>query len=140
MNAHRVAAYVSTAVVAVAVAVGLYVAGSPAEQRLQRLDGRRVADLQRLERAIDLHYTRTGELPAALDRLVDGRLLSSLPRDPETDEPYELNVTDDARFELCAEFRRASTLEPGDSFWSHGAGRQCFEFDYSDRRPPPAAR
>lgn len=140
MSAHRLAACVSAAVVAVGIAIGLYFSGSPAEQRLQRLDDRRVEDLRRLQRAIDFHYTQTGALPTELDQLVDGRALSSLPRDPESGTPYELSVTGEAQFELCAEFSRNSTLEPAGSFWSHGPGRKCFEFDYSSRQPLPTAR
>lgn len=139
MSPQRIAACASIAVVAVAIAVGLYLSGSPGEQRLRRLDERRVTDLQRLSSALQVYHRQTGQLPADLERLVDGRRLSSLPRDPVTDEPYELRITGDERFELCAEFSRASIIEP-DGFWSHGPGRKCFEFDYSDRlapAPPP---
>jgi len=142
MTPHRIAAYVSAAVVAAAIAAGLYLSGSPGEQRLRRLDERRVADLQRLSSVIDLYHTQTGQLPAELERLIDGRRLSSVPRDPATDEPYEFRITGDKRFELCAEFSRGSpaAVTPADNFWRHDAGRRCFEFDYSDRQPLPNLR
>ena len=136
MNPHRIAAYASIAVVAIAIAIGLYLSGSPGEQRLRRLDERRVADLQQLASAIQVYHRQTGQLPPDLERLVDGRRLSSLPRDPVTDAPYELRITADERFELCAEFSRASVAERADDFWSHGPGRKCVAFDYSDRVPP----
>lgn len=135
MSPHRIAAYASIAVVGVAIVVGLYFSGSPTEQRLLRLDERRVADLMRLSGGLSRYFAETGELPAALDELVDGRRLSSLPRDPVSDSSYVYTVTGDEQFELCAEFSRESEYEPNENFWGHGAGRACFPFDYSDRRP-----
>jgi len=141
MTAHRIAADGSAPVLVAAIAAGLYLSGTPGEQRLRRLDERRVADLQRLSSIIDLYHMQTGQLPAELERLIDGRRLSSVPRDPATAEPYEFRITGDERFELCAEFSRASTaLTPADSFWRHDEGRQCFEFDYSDRESLPNLR
>lgn len=132
MKLQRLAAFGSIALVGIAIVAGLYVAGSPAEQRLLRLDDRRVTDLQRLSRAATRYYSQTDRLPASLDGLADGRRLSSVPRDPESGEPYEYNVHGDGRFELCAEFSRESRQAAERDFWRHGRGRDCFEFDLAD--------
>jgi hypothetical protein len=134
MSSHRAAAYASIAVVGAAIVVGLYVSGSPSDQRLLRLDERRVADLMRLSSALSRYFSETGELPADLGELVDGRRLSSLPRDPVSDSSYVYMITGDEQFELCAEFSRESEYDPNENFWGHAAGRACFPFDYSDRQ------
>lgn len=137
MSPHRAAAITSAAVVSAAVIAGLYFSGSPSEQRLFRLDERRVADLQRLSGALNAYFMDTGELPADLERLLDGYRLSRLPRDPATDTTYAYAPLGERRFELCAEFSRESAHHSDESFWSHGAGRKCFEFDYTERRGVP---
>lgn len=134
MSVNRVAAWASIAVVAVAVAAGLWLAGSPAKQRLLRLDDRRTADLSRLSRLLNLRWQAQGSLSANLDALVDGQTLSRLPLDPETGEPYEYRTTGPRSFELCAVFRLPSREEAARDFWSHDAGRRCYSFDVPPRR------
>ncbi len=140
MTLHRAVVYATIAVVAAAIATGLYISGPPSEQRLERLDERRVADLRQLSAALRRYYAETAALPADLAELADGLRLSSLPLDPATAERYGYAVAGDAEFELCAEFSRNAESVLGDDFWSHGAGRHCFEFDYSDLLVPPAPR
>lgn len=51
-------------------------------------------------------------------------------RDPGTMEVYEYRPLDDRRFELCAAFERETGQSPAAfaaGFWSHGAGRRCFQ-------------
>lgn len=134
MSMNRIAAWASLVAVGAAVAAGLWLAGSPAEQRLLRLDDQRVADLGRLVRLLNLRWQATESLPAALDGLVDGQRLSRIPLDPETDAPYEYRTTGPGSYELCAVFSTPSRAEAAGSFWSHGAGRQCFAFDVPARR------
>ncbi len=141
MTPHRIAAYAAVAAVAAAIAAGLYLSGSPTEQRLLRLDERRVSDLRTLANALSRHVTETGRLPDTLDALVDGRRLTRLPSDPASEEPYAYVVTGSHAFELCADFDRESAPRMQGDFWSHSAGRACFSFDYSGlRRPNPTAR
>jgi hypothetical protein len=132
VNIQRIAVVVSIAVVAAAVAAGLWSIGSPGEQRLRRLDERRVADLSRLSQAAYWHRNQRRMLPATAAELVDGRRLSRLPQDPATHEQYEYRATAERQFELCAIFDRAS--RPGDAqdFWYHEAGRHCYTFDVPD--------
>jgi uncharacterized membrane protein len=53
-------------------------------------------------------------------------------RDPTTNAPYELRAIDSRRYQLCAAFDRSSdttALSRTHVFWSHRAGRQCFELE-----------
>jgi hypothetical protein len=129
MSPSRLAAIVGTVAVAAAVVAGLAVIGSPAEQRLLRLDERRVLDLRRLAQVVSSHWNARQALPSSAPELVDGRLLTRLPRDPSSDEPYEYRVSGQRQFELCAVFDRPSRAEDAADFWYHDAGRRCFEFD-----------
>jgi hypothetical protein len=137
MNGHRLAVAGSIAAVVAAVAAGLWVIGSPGEQRLRRLDERRASDLVQLSQAVIWHHNERRALPASAAELVDGRRLSRLPLDPATDEPYEYRVTGERKFELCAAFARASRAEDANDFWYHEAGRRCYEFDVPETAVRP---
>ena len=131
---------------------GFFIAGSPQNQRLVRLDERRVSDLQTIQWQI-IHYWQSKEsLPANLNDLADPISGFVVPRDPETGGSYEYNRSDGLSFELCAVFSTASingsspgmplarpvpALAPdmagypkgGDSYnvWRHDTGRVCFD-------------
>lgn len=134
MSGQKLGAGLATAVVVAAIVAGLVISGSPQRQRLLRLDEQRVSDLQSLSASLSTHYASTRELPAELAGLVDGRIRSSLPRDPETDQAYAYALLERRVFELCAEFALPSDDPQPDEFWSHEAGRQCFRFDLSSMR------
>ena len=134
MNVQRVAAVGSIAAVTLAVVAGLFVAGSPAEQRLLRLDDRRVTDLRQLSSAAQFRWDQNETLPDDAAELVDGRYLSRLPMDP-AGQSYEYRVTGPRAFEVCAVFDRPSRPELAGDFWSHEAGHQCFAFDVTETRP-----
>jgi hypothetical protein len=133
MTSGRPTASLATAVVVAAIGAGLVVSGSPERQREIRADRQRVADLSRLSSALSLHYRETRELPQSLEPLVNGRILTSLPRDPVSDLPYPYQRSGAARYRLCAQFAREST-EPAGDFWQHAAGERCFAFDLTDIR------
>lgn len=128
MSIERIAAWGGSAVVALAVAAGLIVLGTPGSERERRLDARRIADLERLALTLRTAYAREGALPATLEPLVDGLVLDRLPRDPRTDAPYPYRVEGEGRFTLCATFDGPSEAPQG-GFWTHGAGSRCFSFD-----------
>jgi hypothetical protein len=100
--------------------------GTPRDLRKERLDERRVADLNQLSRMVDFFQSRRGALPSSLDELSREPGVASLPRDPENDQPYEYRVKGPKAYEVCAVFDRASEGD-GHSFWWHGSGRHCFE-------------
>lgn len=105
----------ATFTIVAAVAAGLDVAGTPSDQRQLEADAHRVRDLQNMERNIRAHPQ-------------DRQLL----RDPETGQPYQFRAKAGTAYELCATFNRPSPNEPGReklNFWTHGAGRTCFQLD-----------
>lgn len=134
MSVQRVAVAGSIAVVIAAVVAGLTLIGSPAEQRLLRLDEQRVGELRQLASAAERRWDDEERLPDAADELVDPRYLTRLPTDPSTSQPYEYRVTAPRQFEVCATFDRASRPDLAGDFWFHEAGHRCFKFDMTERR------
>jgi hypothetical protein len=113
---------------------GVVAMGLPGDLRKERLDERRVADLNQLTRMVDFFRTRRNTLPSSLDELSREPGVAALPRDPENGQPYEFRVKGPNAYELCAVFDRASEGD-GHSFWWHGPGRHCFE-----KKPAEATR
>lgn len=123
-------------VTAVAIA-GLIVAGSPSQERARRADDQRIQDLQQISYAVDTFWTQNARLPETLEELRNARdvYISSI-QDPESGMPYEFRQLTSDQYELCATFGTASEdttsgkpLEPGNTFWQHGAGYGCFTVD-----------
>ncbi len=139
--AKHIIAGLAITVVLAAVVGALILLGSPTEERMRRLDDRRVDDLQRLERAVNLYWTRHGRLPASLTELSEEPGVDVRLRDPETGDPYEYRVLPETdTYELCAEFQRDSAersrLNEEIDFWLHGSGRHCFQLEARDIRDP----
>ena len=116
---------------------GFLLLGSPVQERVRRLDNRRVDDLGKIRRATDLYWTRHGRLPSSLQELSQepGVVVNS--RDPGATQRYEYRVLSISTYELCASFERNSGEERygiDKDFWSHGAGRQCFQLEARDIR------
>lgn len=133
MNVQRFAAVGSIVAVVMAVAAGLRMIGSPAEQRLRRFDEGRVADLRALAQAVYFQWNEGRVLAASAADLVDGRSLTRVLVDPSSEQPYEYRVTGTLAFELCAVFDRPSRPQDAQDFWYHDAGRRCFEFDVTEK-------
>lgn len=131
----RVMAVFSAAVVVAAIVAGVFVMGSPAEQRAERLDARRVQDLRTLSYSLTGRWTQTQRLPVGTPELVDGQVMSRLPVDPVSKAPYEYRVTGRRQYELCATFDRTSPPHELGDFWAHEPGRECFAFDVEDKVP-----
>ena len=110
-----------------AILTGLYLTGSPKEQRLLKLDERRVNDLMRLATSVSFYRQRYEKMPEKLTVLVDGQLLRSLPLDPVTEEAYRMQLTEEAGYQLCAEFARPSVKKHKQEFWQHPSGLHCFD-------------
>jgi hypothetical protein len=135
-------AAVAIAIVACAVIAGLIVSGSPAGQRIRRLDEDRVRDLRGIADAVSAFAKARGRLPDSLDELSGGPTVNVRTRDASTGEPYAFRQTGPLAFELCARFEREA-LEGSshlvNRFWSHGPGRQCFQLD-AETAPPGGGR
>jgi len=107
------------------------VMGSPATQRLLRLDDRRINDIQSIQWQIINFWQQKERLPANLAELVNPISGFSLPVPPEFEkgEQYEYNVLDVKllKFELCATFARS--IPKG---WrEYGGGSRPIPFDVS---------
>ncbi len=115
---------------------GFLVLGSPQTQRSLRYDSQRISDLQNIQARLVNYWQRKGVLPDSLFEMTDEISGLTVPKDPQTSLDYEYRKTGDMSFELCAEFKNAST--PNDtrydyyeyetmSNWKHNVGRHCFE-------------
>jgi hypothetical protein len=133
MRTQRLAAWASVLAVAAAVVTGLSIIGKPSEQRLIRLDERRVTDLRILAGAVNRYRGQRQELPARAEDAIDGQITTRLPLDPESQQPYDYRVIDAGHYEVCATFSRRSR-EPSNDFWFHESGRRCFSLD-ADQNP-----
>lgn len=121
---------VAAAILAVVVTLvaAFLVMRSPSEERMRRLDQRRVDELTTLQQAVEAYVRKHDRLPADLDAAADGFAVSR--NDPVTGQPYEYAVVDARTYRLCAVFE--TTAEGGMATarlfqWAHGAGRHCFE-------------
>ncbi len=126
----QIAGTVVTVAVTAAVIAGIYLLGSPLEERARRLDERRVEDLSGISQAIDVYWTRQSSLPASLDRLRPETGANVTIVDPVRGAPYEYRLLEGGKYELCASFEGESRETAGRlnaAFWTHRAGRQCFE-------------
>ena len=128
MNRNRVFAATALLAAAGAVVFGLYLNGTPAEQRLVRQDEQRRSDLSRLSAAIDIAYQiGNSSLPQTLEEVLVTRRLRGIPVDPVSGENYDYEIVAENQYRLCALFARPSEeYGIGLDFWQHGAGRRCF--------------
>jgi hypothetical protein len=118
--------------VAGAIAAGLMIVGTPGNERMRRLDDRRVRDLVDMTRAVNRYWTKHARLPSSLDELLESPGTAVESRDPLTGQPYSFGVLGVKTYELCAGFQRESSEANSDSFgrfWSHGTGRRCFRLE-----------
>jgi hypothetical protein len=129
MKTTNIIAIVSSVTVVAAVLAGLYLVGSPGEQRLLRLDERRISDMRELAWSIKGYWEQSRRLPPELAALVDGQRVRSVPVDPQTGLAYTYETVDRDSYRLCAEFSKASLTAATRDFWAHQAGAQCFELD-----------
>lgn len=120
-----------TAVVVATVAAGMWLMGSPGEQRVLRLDERRIGDLQSIALEIDTYFRKHRALPASLQALPAAPGLVSVPKDPVGGEPYGYRPLEGRSYELCAVFDRASRESLGNP-WAHPSGPYCFELDATE--------
>lgn len=141
------------AVVALSVASGFFVIGSPKSERLRQFDQRRVSDLQSIQWQVVNYWQSKRVLPPSLADLRDNISGYQPPSDPESAASYEYRVLGDLSFELCATFNmsfesatpdypqghRLVTQPPlkEDESWSHGEGRACFERTIDPDLYPP---
>lgn len=159
----RIFAWITAAIVGIALAGGFLVVGSPATQRARRFDDQRVSALQSMQYQVLNYWQQKDELPEKIEDLNDGITGFIPPRDLETNELYEYAVIDQSsrKFQLCATFKTNSNFyrqsvvpampavrmdyySPYSQNWDHGIGRVCFDraidpdwHGLPERKPPP---
>ena len=119
----------SVMTVIAAVGVGLFILGSPMEERARRVDNRRVEDLQGIVGATDLYWTRHSRLPVSLDELTAEPGVRIKIADPENSETYGYQAVDSTHYEVCASFEQESGETSSNSarnLWAHDSGLHCF--------------
>src|SRR5712691_7947951 len=120
---HLVAGF-GIALVVVAVAAGLFIIGSPSEERVRRLDERRLNDLRLIQFAVDLYSKDHARLPGTLAELLQEPRTGPETRDPITRQEYGYRTLAERAYQVCADFDRESPADIDKTFWSHGRGRQ----------------
>ncbi len=115
LSPRSIALGAAVAAVVAAVAFGLVLLGSPAQERERRIDDRRVADLHGITAATDIYRARHGRLPASLDELAAEPGLRINTRDPTSSEMYGYRALDDGAYEVCATFAADSGAPTGSS-------------------------
>jgi len=139
----RVVLGVAGVAVAAVVAGGVWLMGSPAEQRARDLDKRRVSDLRDIADDVGAYFKHHERLPESLADLAGESGLHVTIRDPGTGREYDYQALEAGAYRLCAEFgresegeaRRAAGLGLGPGYWYHGAGRQCFDLRVGTPEP-----
>ena len=104
LSPRSIALGASGTTVVVAVALGLVLLGSPAQERARRIDERRVADLHGIAAATNLYWSRHSRMAASLDDLTAESSLKINTRDPVSSEIYRFRALDSLRYEVCATF------------------------------------
>ena len=129
--------------------------GSPVEQRLRRLDDKRITDLQNIQSQVITYWQQKEKLPTSLSDLENATSYFLVPIDPEFEKGnrYEYTPKENLSFDLCASFSTESEKNLQESnykaaasvpvskidapvaasnstgvadFWKHGIGRTCF--------------
>ena len=147
-------------VVLVGIVSGFFIAGTPKNQRLVRLDERRISDLQTIQWQIINYWQRKEVLPPTLNELMDPISGFVLPRDPANGGLYEYKAITNLMFELCASFDTTTSAAGDQSLpmmakpvpvgygpdynrldsvgaWDHQEGRVCFKRDIDPQLYPP---
>lgn len=132
----KIVGWVAVGVVIASVVVGFLASGSPFSARLERLDERRINDLQVIQGQVVSYWQSKGMIPTTLNDLQDPISGFIAPLDPQTKESYGYIRKGERAFELCATFvtkgAAAGSAVPAvydvsNASWSHGVGRVCFE-------------
>lgn len=147
----KLVSVVSSLFVIGALVCAFTVVGTPATQRLVRIDNQKVSDLQSVQWQIINYWQQKERLPKSLDDLTDPISGFMVPHDPESGlgKTYTYAATAKLTFEICADFNRPTpttgtpytngygmgsvaydTSYPSrgiDENWEHGTGVHCFK-------------
>ena len=133
----KLMAAVSSAAVALMIALGFWQLGAPSGQRQMRADSQRVQELYRLSMQVENYWkSHPSQLPSSINELRGGSHM-----DPITHTPYEYRPGAGSSYELCAVFARPSQQDPANpaaDSWNHPAGQHCFQLDAATMTQYPA--
>ena len=154
MIKHAIGISILTVVVILAGIIGIYIAGSPMENRSVRYDEIRIRDLNNIQTAVNSYYQDNYQLPSAINQLLGNRIKTGLPylkkepKDPKSKVNYSYRIVTTTNYELCATFDTSSeniqqrktgiseSLSDYSSYYgeeqSHPKGKYCFT------KTPPA--
>ena len=126
---------VATAMVLATIVAAVWVMDSPAVERQQRLDQRRVAELAQVQAVIEDWARSHGTLPVSLADLAAQPGMALPVHDPVAATPYGFEAIAARRYRLCAVFATdtATSRASGRQYvghpaeWAHPAGHHCFE-------------
>ena len=128
---------------------GFYIMGSPAKQRMLRIDETKVSDLQNIQWQIINYWQQKEKIPAKLSDLNDPISGFIVPKETGSEIEYRYETVSTTTFKLCANFDLDS--EEGDlnnsypkalnvnmnENWNHKAGLSCFERKIDVELYPP---
>ncbi|MBI1984690.1 MAG: hypothetical protein HYS60_01095 [Candidatus Wildermuthbacteria bacterium] len=139
---------IAAALVIIFVGYGIFLTGTPGQQRAWQFDQRRVSDLQQISYAVDAYWESNEALPESFEDLKSQSYyyIQSV-TDPKTKIAYEYRTLGDKTYELCAVFETDSSQQAvrfkaevpfSEEAWGHGAGRTCFAREAQSRNLVPA--
>lgn len=132
----------------IAAGVGLWVGGTPSQERERRLDQQRIMDLQQIQSAIDGYWMQNAVLPTDLTQLQTSQYayLQNV-SDPVTGKQYEYRLAEKNAYELCSTFVTDNSSDqsqiyayPNPKLWYHAVGHKCFSLKTQGQpvKPVPA--
>jgi hypothetical protein len=132
MRKYKVAILLIGIVVAVTIAIGFTLIGSPVNQQLIRYDETRYNDMQQIKYRIESYYQSNNQLPSSLQDLnYSGMSIN----DPQTGKIYTYTISDVDSYKICTEFstnaeefKKYSNLSYFDNPISHTKGYSCIPF------------
>jgi hypothetical protein len=131
MSVDRLAAIFAAILLALGIAAGFWLIGSPAHRRSIAEDEQRQSDLSQIVRGVRERPEIPRDLRVSTTLRPDG---TNALADPASEIPYEYRRLSKERFRVCATFD--ANAEPGGETYSyvpelrdHGSGHQCFVFE-----------
>ncbi|MDD2753222.1 MAG: DUF5671 domain-containing protein [Candidatus Portnoybacteria bacterium] len=135
----KIARWTAIIVATIIIIGAFFISGSPFRANMEKLDARRINDLNSIQSQIVYYWQKKGTIPASLNELTDSISGYSAPTDPETGMAYEYKDIGNLSFELCATFSAVSPKDQANRYpseigpigkenlsWQHEAGRICF--------------
>jgi hypothetical protein len=132
---NRSFALAALAVVGFGIVVGFVQTGSPAVQRSESEDARRLFDLSSIAQSLHVKWLNRGQqdfvLPTTIQDLQKIGLGLAAIVDPVNGRTYEYTPLQGTTYRLCAGFSRPSSSDVPRE-WYHRAGPVCFTLDASE--------